>query len=76
MSEIEILINIIKKKSNAVTALAIIIITVLCITIATNFIQGNRKKKSKIKTNYSRQVTTTTIITSVVVLTIVSTKVS
>jgi hypothetical protein len=45
MIEVEILINIMKKSFNIPLVIYIIIITILCMTLATNFINGNKKKK-------------------------------
>jgi len=46
MIEVEILINMMKKPFNIPLVVYIIIITMLCMTLATNFINGNKKKKS------------------------------
>ena len=52
--EVEILINIIKKRFNIPMAIYIIMITVLSVTLSTNFMQGNKKKKITKKRIYKR----------------------
>jgi len=49
MIEVEILINIMKKPFNIPLVIYMIVITILCMTLATNFINGNKKKSQQIK---------------------------
>jgi uncharacterized membrane protein YwzB len=49
MIEVELLINIMKKPFNIPLVIYMIIITMLCMTLATNFINGNKKKSRQIK---------------------------
>lgn len=72
--EIEILISISKKKANALLALSIITISVLCMIMATNFLQGNTKAKKTKKLNAIAQTTTTVVIVMVIATTATSSK--
>jgi NADH-ubiquinone oxidoreductase chain 4 len=47
--EIEIIINISKTKTRTITLVSILIIRVICIVLAINFIQGNKKTTKRMK---------------------------
>lgn len=75
MIEFEIIMNVIKKKSNNVIALAILTMSMLCIMIATTFSQGNKKKKISTTSDKSTDFTSLISVILAVALTLTTIKI-
>jgi len=72
--EIEMIVNIIKKKANVILIVSIILIRILCMTMATNYLQGNKKKISPVKSNQTKQTRATLVLMITVLTTLASRK--